>query len=229
MPCVPIGCYYFSQSNDSSAVSSLRWGHLCNINLILGTMGKTFGLRRRKYDWMTKVTGPLLISIPLDKVSLPCLAPTEMDTDALVVSIPRDKVTVHHLEPAAAHTISSTQSGGEATTLCSPSTLGELKSKLALSIPEWVAMSPECVEGPPVIILCRPVCHFNANAIIKYTLRIECDGAWNVWLHDKRVELVLHPVFFHAPKKVSTYEELLSVITTLENTAREVGEAASLH
>ena len=66
---------------------------------------------------MTKVTGPLLISIPLDKVSLPCLAPTEMDTDALVVSIALDKVTVHHLEPAAAHTISSTQAGGEATTL----------------------------------------------------------------------------------------------------------------
>ena len=72
----------------------VKVGHLCTLdfNLILG---ERFGLRRRKYDWMTKGTDHLLVSIPIDKVSLPCLASSDMDTDGLVVSIPLGKITVH--------------------------------------------------------------------------------------------------------------------------------------
>ena len=153
-------------------------------------MGRKFSLQRKKFYWKNRDTSALLVSIPLDKVKLQTLEP----------------------EPAPAVTTTLPLSY---LNMCS-----EFKAKIAACVPkEWVDVTPECMEGSPVAFLCRPLCCSNANVIVKYTLRIENDCSWSIWLHDKHINPVQHTLLLSVcmPDKLTTPEDILSLITVLEN------------
>ena len=103
-------------------------------------------------------------------------------TKALLVSKPLAKITTSSIIPPAVNT-----------SFC------QLQSNLPTYVSMgWVNVTPD-LEDPPVITLCKPVCHPTTIAAVKCSVRIEEGCTWNVWLHDKPISQVDHPIIGTLP------------------------------
>ena len=77
-------------------------------------------------------------------------------TKALLVSKPLAKITTSSIIPPAVNT-----------------SFSQLQSNLPTYVSMgWVNVTPD-LEDPPVITLCKPVCHPTTIAAVKYSVRIE--------------------------------------------------------
>ena len=95
----------------------------------------------------------------------------------------------------------------------------QFKSSLAECLPRnWLDVSPQTEASIATVVVCKPVCPVGSMVpTVAYSISIAQDYTWNVSVYGRLISHTTNPVIQNSPETISNPQDVLSIISILEN------------